>query len=387
MYPRLLLIIMSTAFVEQAVITVVRITTTYRAVELNLSIVWIGIITATYAVLPIAIGVPMGRYIDRGYDAVTTWIGGGLLVVGCAGFVLFPNLIGIMAATGIIGVAHLMFVVSQQIQCTRCGSGPGAMEHAIGSYMVANAVGQGVGPYIVGLAGGSASVPPTHLLFVLALGGAVLTAALALLTRSSGAHKLPAGRPKVPLRQLLFIPGLNAIMLVSCITVVAQDLIVVYLPLLGADRGLSVNAVGTLLATRAVASMISRLLYARFQFAFGRIPLTIVSSFISALSYAIVALPLPLPVLYAAVAIAGFTLSIAMTASIAGVLAIATGGAIGTANSLRTMVNRVAQFIIPILASAIAMAVGTGSVFVILGVGLAASGAAVHFDTKRSESD
>ncbi len=75
---------MSTAFVEQAVITVARITTTYRAVELDLSIVWIGIITAAYAVLPIAIGVPMGRYIDRGYYAVTTWIGGGLLVVGCA---------------------------------------------------------------------------------------------------------------------------------------------------------------------------------------------------------------------------------------------------------------------------------------------------------------
>ena len=119
----------------------------------------------------------------------------------------------------------------------------------------------------------------------------------------------------------------------------------------------------------------------------GRIPLMIASSFLSALSYSLVALPLPLPVLYAAVAVAGFSLSIAMTASIAGVLAIATGGAIGTANSLRTMVNRVAQFIIPILASAIAMAVGTGSVFVILGVGLAASGAAVHFDTKRSESD
>ncbi len=387
MYSRLLLVIMSTACVEQVVITVARITTTYRAVELGLSIVWIGIITATYAVLPIAIGVPMGRYIDRGYDAVTTWIGGGLLVVGCAGFVLFPNLIGIMAATGIIGVAHLLFVVSQQIQCTRCGTGPGAMEHAIGSYMVANAVGQGVGPYIVGLAGGSASVPPTRFLFALCLGGAALTAGLALLTRSSGVQKVPAGRPKVPLRQLLFIPGLNAIMLVSCITVVAQDLIVVYLPLLGADRGMSVDAVGTLLVIRAVASMVSRLLYARFQFAFGRIPLTIASSFLSALSYALVALPLPLPVLYAAIAIAGFSLSIAMTASIAGVLAIATGGAIGTANSLRTMVNRVAQFVIPILAGAIAAAVGTGSVFILLGVGLAASGAAVHFDTKRSDSE
>jgi MFS family permease len=225
------------------------------------------------------------------------------------------------------------------------------------------------------------------LLFAECLGGAVLTAALALLTRSSGAHKVPAGRPKVPLRQLLFIPGLNAIMLVSCITVVAQDLIVVYLPLLGADRGLSVDTVGTVLAVRAVASMLSRLLYARFQIVFGRIPLTIVSSFLSALSYTAIALPLSLPVLYGIVAIAGFSLSIAMTASIAGVLAIATGGAIGTANSLRTMVNRVAQFIIPIAASTVAVAVGIGSVFIILGVGLAASGVAVHFDTKRIDSE
>ena len=58
MYNRLLLAIVTTAFVEQAVITVVRVTTTYRAVELDLSVVWIGIITAVYAVLPIGLGVP-----------------------------------------------------------------------------------------------------------------------------------------------------------------------------------------------------------------------------------------------------------------------------------------------------------------------------------------
>ena len=111
---RLLFAILSTAFIEQAVITIVRVTTTYRAVELDLSVVWVGVITAVYAVLPIGIGVPFGRFVDRGYDAVTTWIGGGLLIVGCAGFVLFPNLAGILVATAIIGTAHLLFVVSQQ---------------------------------------------------------------------------------------------------------------------------------------------------------------------------------------------------------------------------------------------------------------------------------
>ena len=244
-----------------------------------------------------SIGVPIGRFIDRGYDAVTTWMGGGLLIVGCAGFVLFPNLAGILVATAILGTAHLLFVVSQQIQCTRCGTGPGAMERAIGNYMVANAAGQGVGPYIVALAGGSASVPPTQLLFAIGLGGAVLTMAFALLTQSTGAHKLPVDRAKVPLRDLLFAPGLTTIIVVSVVTVVAQDLIVVYLPLLGSDRGMSVDAVGTLLAIRAVASMLSRLIYARLHVAFGRIPLTLTSTFVSAIAYTLLAFPLPLPLL------------------------------------------------------------------------------------------
>ena len=184
----------------------------------------------------------------------------------------------------------------------------------------------------------------------------------------------------------MFAPGLTAIILVSIVTVVAQDLIVVYLPLLGADRGMSVDAVGTLLAIRAFASMLSRLMFARLHAVFGRIRLTVISTFVSAVAYALLALPLPLWLMYSAIALAGFALSIAITASIAGVLAIASGGAIGTANSLRTMANRIGQFIIPILASFIAAAIGTGSIFVMIGISLAASGAAVRFDSRRAKS-
>lgn len=385
MHHRLLFAILSTAFIEQTVVSIVRVTTTYRVVELGLSVVWLGIITAVYAVLPIIVGVPVGRFIDRGHDATTIWIGSGLLLIASAGLALFPNLIALLAFTAILGTAHLLFVISQQVLCTRCGSGPGAMERAIGNYMVANAVGQGVGPYIVGVTGGSASVPPTHLLFAIAAGGAVLTVAFALLTRPSGVRKSAAERGKPPpLRELLFIPGLTTIMLVSVVTVVAQDLIVVYLPLLGAERGMSVDAVGLLLTVRAVASMLSRLLFARLHAALGRMSLTTISTLASAAAYGALALPLPLPLMYAAIALAGFALSISITASIAGVLGIASGGAVGTANSLRTMANRTGQFIIPVLASLIAAATGTAGIFVIIGLSLAASGAAVRFERKRA---
>jgi predicted MFS family arabinose efflux permease len=385
MHYRLLFAILSTAFLEQTVVSIVRITTSYRVVELGLSVVWLGIITAVYAVLPIIVGVQVGRFIDRGHDAATSWIGSGLLVVACAGFALFPSLIAVLIFTALTGTAHLLLVISQQVLCTRCGSGPGAMERAIGNYMVANAVGQGVGPYIVGLAGGSASVPPTHVLFTIAAFGAVLSMGSALLLRPSGERKSTAGRGKPPpLRDLLFIPGLTTIMMVSVVTVVAQDLIVVYLPLLGAERGMSVDAVGTMLAIRAAASMVSRLIFARLHAAVGRIPLTIISTFVSAGAYASLALPLPVPAMYAALALAGFALSISITASIAGVLGIASGGAIGTANSLRTMANRAGQFFIPFLASLLAAATGTAGIFVIIGISLAASGAAVRFDSRRT---
>jgi len=190
---------------------------------------------------------------------------------------------------------------------------------------------------------------------------------------------------KVPLRELLFAPGLTAIIAVSVVTVVAQDLIVVYLPLLGSDRGMNVDAVGTLLSIRAVAAMLARLFFARLHVAFGRAPLTLISTFVGAGAYTAIAVPLPLSLLYAAIAVAGFALSISVTASIAGVLTVATGGAIGTANSMRTMASRVGQATIPIVASLVAAAIGTGGIFVLIGLTLAAAGAAVRFDSSRVE--
>ena len=45
----------------QLVTAMVRVTTSYRAVELNLSIVWLGLIAATFAICPILIAVRVGR--------------------------------------------------------------------------------------------------------------------------------------------------------------------------------------------------------------------------------------------------------------------------------------------------------------------------------------
>src|SRR6267143_5541095 len=77
--------LLTTAFLEQTTTSLVRVTISYRAVELGLSVVWLGVITAAFAILPMLFAVKVGRFIDRGNDARTAWAGGALMAVACAG--------------------------------------------------------------------------------------------------------------------------------------------------------------------------------------------------------------------------------------------------------------------------------------------------------------
>ena len=65
----------------------------------------------------------------------------------------------------------------------------------------------------------------------------------------------------------------------------AVDITLVYLPALGADRGLAAGFVGVLLTLRAVASMSSRLFLGRLVDWIGRRRLMIVSVTLSAVSW------------------------------------------------------------------------------------------------------
>ena len=176
---RFLAPLMITAVLEQTVVTIVRVTTSYRAVELGLSVVWLGIITTAIAILPLLLAVKVGRYIDKGNETRTAMIGAGLLCISCGGFAVWPSLTGLLIFTALLGLGHLMLVISQQILCATDPT-PGALERNIGNYMVANAIGQGLGPAIVGYVGGDASLPPTQWLFMAGFLGSFLMFAASL---------------------------------------------------------------------------------------------------------------------------------------------------------------------------------------------------------------
>jgi MFS family permease len=181
----------------------------------------------------------------------------------------------------------------------------------------------------------------------------------------------------MPVGRLLKLRGFPAVMLSSVVTVTALDLLVIYLPALGAERLIDANNIGLLLTVRAAASLVSRAFYARLIFAIGRLPLTLASMLGSAAGFVVLALPLSLPTMYVVLVLLGFAMGIASTLTLSGVMYIAPPEVCGTALTLRMTGNRVGQIVFPALAGLVAAATGVGGILLALGVGLAASGIAV----------
>src|SRR5262249_14666794 len=259
---RLLVPVLVNSTLIHTVVSILRVTTSYRAVELELPIVWLGVISATFAIFPIFLAVSVGRFIDRGHDAVTAWIGSGLIAVACAGFALFSSAAALLVCTALLGTGHLFLMAAQQMLCVRARGARG-MDRVFGNYMVASAIGQGLGPFMVGWAGGSAMLPPTQRLFTIGCVIAVATFLVALTIRPNRKHPAHgASHELVPVKSLLRVPGLNAVIVAGIFIVTAQDLVVIYLPILGAERAIDVNVIGILLTVRAGFSMVSRLIYA-----------------------------------------------------------------------------------------------------------------------------
>ena len=364
--------------VTQALILVLRITTSYRALELGLPVAWLGIIATGFAIIPAFTALQVGRWIDRGNDARATWLGSTLVLLACIGFWAWPlSAMHLLGYSVLLGFGHMFCMAGHQMLAVRSG-GVRSRESVLGYYMVAASIGQGTGPLIVGWLGGTAAVPPTGQLFAIGLGLSGVATAVALLVRPS-TRTAPSHDEGgiVPIADLLKRRGFVAVMVSSVVTVTSLDLLVIYLPALGTERLIDSSNIGLLLAVRSLAALISRIFYARLIMRVGRAPLTLVSMLASAAGFLVLAAPLSLAAMYAVLTFMGFAMGIASTLTISGVVHIAPAGATGTALTLRMTGNRVGQIVFPALAGLVAAATGVAGILLALGLALAASGVAV----------
>jgi predicted MFS family arabinose efflux permease len=375
---RLLAPLLAHVVITHVVVGILRVTMSYRTVELGLPAIWLGAIAAGFAILPVFVALRIGRYIDRGHDAHAAWTGSGLMLLAALGLWMWPlSVIHLLVFTMVLGTGHMFLMASQQMLTVRCATARGR-DIAFGHFMVAISIGQGLGPFIVGWVGGGATVPATGPLFLLGVIAAILCLAISFGIR-------PAPRPAaqhadgsvITLPELLRRPGMLAVLTASVATVTAGDLLVIYLPLLGTERNIDAQHIGMLLLVRSLSALVARVFYARLIYAFGRMPLTLSSTFLAAGAFVLLAVP-SLPIMYAATVLIGVGLGIASTLTLSGIVEVAPPSARATAMSLRITGNRIGLVLMPFVAGAVAAAAGVAGILLLTALSLATTAVAMQ---------
>ncbi len=373
------LLVLSGGVLLQAATAVARPMASYRALEIGMAPEFLGFVAAAFAIAPLAFALSIGRLIDR-FGEVSFLFGSALMmVVSSVALAFVGSAVGLLALIALLGLSQLVFVVANQ---TLIASRTPAKEYdrRFGHLSFVASFGQLIGPAGAGLIAGEGSPEGTTL--ALLFGAGLSMASVPLIAHAARRDPGPvvpltAERPaRPPVLSILRMPGMGAAMLASTTVLATMDILVVYLPALGEERGLAAATVGALLAVRAAGSMASRLMLGRLVTFFGRDRLMLLSLVVSAVSVIALAIA-PLPLMFVLMAVAGLTLGVCQPITMSWVAARATAGSLGTAMSLRLMGNRLGQVLIPVAAGSMAAFTGTAGVLAATGLTVAASAAIV----------
>jgi MFS family permease len=370
----------------QAATFVTRPMVSYRAIEIGTGNAGIGLVAASFAVLPLAVAVPVGRWVDASGERRAGLLGALLLAGSAAATAWARSLWTLIPLNALFGLGHLLAVVGQQALIANRVADAGH-DRAYGRFTVFTSLGQLAGPASAALvAGGGPAGSGAAGIGGAAGTGAGLTRALlvgsvfalvaGVATAWISGSKAPRAGTAAPARvvETLRAPGMWQALVTSMSTLAAIDLVVAYLPAWGEEQGVSVAVVGWLLALRAAASMASRLGMDRLIRMFGRRPLLATNTAVAAAGFAV----LPFCDMAAAtvvVAVTGFTLGIGQPLTMSWVASRAASGQRGTALALRLTGNRLGQVAVPAIAGTLAGLASVSGVFVLSAGMLAATAA------------
>jgi MFS family permease len=361
------------ALVSQTGLNLVRPVVTYKLLELGADAMTVGLVTAAYALLPLAAAMWLGRITDRtGHLGAVMSVGAVMLAAGAAGLALVHTVPLVAASSAVLGVGHLVFTIGGQSFIARYAA-DGKLDHGFGWFTAAYSAGQLFGPLLAGLflstPGPRSSAIDFSLWVAAALSLLVLPVTLARPLRKRVQNRREARQiaaeaapePPAPatMMAVLRTPGVPSHMAASLALLAMLDILIAFLPLVGEQSGISPAWVGFLLATRGAASIISRAFLPVLARRFSRRTLLLVSLYGAGLALAV--LPLVVGEVWVAalmLLIGGFCLGLGQPLTMTLVSKAVPPTWRGTGLTVRLMGNRAGQVVMPLLAAIVAAPLG-----------------------------
>jgi MFS family permease len=375
----------------QTAVYLVRPATSYRLLGLGSGATAVGLVTASFALVPLFLAIPLGRRADRRHGGRLLLGGCALQAVGCLLLAAGHSATALAVASAVVGLGHLALALGSQAVIARESED----EHHDRDFALLTAgvsVGQLVGPLLGGLLLGSRSgaalASATERAMLVGAGIAALATLCALVAergrRNDGSRREVIEEGET-VGAILGTRGVPAGIFASVAALSAADVFTAYMPVLGEQRHVAPATIGVLLAIRAAASLASRIGIGGLVRRFGRSGLIRLSAAAAAVALGGIALTSNVIVLAALSTIIGAGLGFGQPLSMTIVVRLVPAHARATALAVRLTGNRLGQVAAPAAAGAFAGTAGAGSVFWLMSGLLLASGIAVQRSPPATE--
>jgi MFS family permease len=367
--PLWLVCTVTSIFLLQVAVTLARPVSTYRLLALGADGTTLGLTAACFAVPPMLLAVGFGRWTERHHPAVLLGLGLGVAAVGAFVLVVAEAIPVLAVATTALGIGHMSGTIGGQSIMAQAQSSLARISR-FGTLTTVSALGQIVGPVLGGLIIGHSDEPSlestSSALLVAAwiFVGGLPAAVLALRTRIQQST-VRTGRAERVWR-LLRRRGMPAALMTSFSAKSGIDLLLVYMPLLGASVGLTSSQVGILLGISSSGALLARAATPLFVRRIPTLKLTVVATVVAASCLLIVAMSHNLTPMMVAMSVLGFALGLSQTTTMDWVVDLVDDTSRGSALGLRVATNRVGQTFILAAAGWASQAWGVEIAFALL---------------------
>ncbi|MCR8844000.1 MFS transporter [Paenibacillus sp. SC116] len=342
--------------------------------QLGASTFDIGMLTASYAFLPVIFAIYLGKMTDRIGDKIPNIAGVIGMMVGLSLPYVWPSLTALYISQMIIGIARIMVTISLQNMVGRIAS-PAQRDQYYGWFSMSVALGGVFGPVLGGYIAHNTSY--VHTFFISVLVGIIPFLLCWFIPTQMGERSLPSlnhaktNRPDTSTGgsfSLLRSSTLRKALLSSALVLYSRDIFVAYFPLLGAEWGMSDIGIGWIIAIQSMAMVAVRLFLSPLTKRYSREVVLIGSILTAGIAFMLVPLTSPFILMAIISAAMGLGLGCGQPLSMTTIFNASPPDRTGEVLGLRLMSNRLSQMIAPLFFGFIGASAGIASVFYLSGI-------------------
>lgn len=345
-----------------------RVTMSLFALRLGATPFTVGVIISLIALVPMIYSARWGRHIDRVGVYKPMLLGAGLIFAGVSLAFVLPRIEALFVVSVLAGSGFMLYHVCVNQAAAQAG---GVQERTRNFSVLALAFSTSgfVGPVMAGFAIDHIGHRNTFMLCAL-----LMVAAIALIRRSRRAltrlHRPVTHSEEKHIADLLRIPPLFRVFVVSGLLSMCWDLYSFVMPIHGSNIGLSASTIGLILGSFGCANFLFRLVLPWIVHRFDERRILITGMLITGVTLALLPLVNNVAFLMTVSFIMGFGLGGTQPIIMAMLYEKAPPGRGGEAVGMRTQLLNITQAVIPLIFGALGAALGMTPVFFAMGAAI-----------------